>query len=227
MREKGLSKFRVGLIALIIILVATFLGFTKDIPFTKPFEVKAVFHSANSLRNNSPVRIAGVNVGKVKSVEPQDGTDAAVVTMQIDKAGLPIHRDATAKIRPRIFLEGNFFVDLKPGTPEAPLLDSGDTISINQTSTPVQLDQVLTALQDNTRQDLQGFVDELGIALKRGAPALNSSYDDLAAAEQSTAVVADALLGQEPNRDVQRLLRGLADTTEGLDRNEEQLKDLH
>ena len=32
--------------------------------------------------------------------------------MEIDDKGLPIHKDATLKIRPRIFLEGNFFVDL-------------------------------------------------------------------------------------------------------------------
>ena len=44
------------------------------------------------------------------------------------QAGLPIHKDATLKIRPRIFLEGNFFVDLQPGTPSAPTIDDGDTI---------------------------------------------------------------------------------------------------
>ena len=47
-------------------LVAVFLGFTKDIPFTHGFRVNAMFESANSLRVNSPVRIAGVEVGKVK-----------------------------------------------------------------------------------------------------------------------------------------------------------------
>ena len=50
-----------------------FLGFTKDIPFTHGFRVNAVFQSANSLRVNSPVRIAGVEVGKVKAIEPQGG----------------------------------------------------------------------------------------------------------------------------------------------------------
>ena len=48
--------------------------------------------------------------------------NAGIVMMQIDKDGLPIHADATAAIRSRIFLEGNFYVDLHPGTPQAPLL---------------------------------------------------------------------------------------------------------
>ena len=69
------------------------------------------------------------------------------------------------KIRPRIFLEGNFFVDLTPGTPGAPELDDGDTITVTQTSTPVQLDQVLTALQSDTRQDLRDVLEGLGTAL--------------------------------------------------------------
>ena len=72
--------------------------------------------------------------------------------MEIDKKGLPIHKDATVKIRPRIFLEGNFFVDMQPGTPGAPTLGDGDTLPITQTSTPVQLDQVLTALQQRHAQ---------------------------------------------------------------------------
>ena len=75
--------------------------------------------------------------------------------MEINDAALPLHEDATAKIRPRIFLEGNFFVDLKPGTPGAPELDDGDTIKITQTATPVQLDEVLTSLQSDSREDLK------------------------------------------------------------------------
>ncbi len=126
--RSGASAFKVGAVVLLIALVATYFGFTKHVPFTHGFRVKAVFPSANSIRTNSPVRIAGVNVGKVKKIERQDGTDAAVVTMEIDKKGLPIHKDATVKIRPRIFLEGNFFVDMQPGTPGAPTLGDGDTL---------------------------------------------------------------------------------------------------
>ena len=76
--------------------------------------------------------------------------------MRIDEEGPadPQGRDAV-KIRPRIFLEGNFFVDLSPGSPSAPVIDDGDTIPINQTSAPVQLDQILTSLQAPTRKDLQ------------------------------------------------------------------------
>ena len=73
-RHTPRSPVAIGLIALVIILIGTFLGFTKDIPFTTPFQVKATFESANSIRPGSPVRIAGVNVGKVAKVEPSPGS---------------------------------------------------------------------------------------------------------------------------------------------------------
>jgi phospholipid/cholesterol/gamma-HCH transport system substrate-binding protein len=233
-----------GLIALIVVVVALFLGFTKDIPFTRPFEVKAVFQSANSIRVASPVRIAGVDVGKVKAIEPKPGSDAAVVVMQINDDGLPLHRDATAKIRPRIFLEGNFFVDLDPGSPSAPVLGDGDTLAVTQTATPVQLDEVLTALQSDTRQDLKDVLRGFNVALnskptaaqnrdsdpsargKTAAQSVNDAYADIPAAERSTAQVFEALLGVEPDRDLARLIAGTARTTAALTRNENALEGL-
>src|SRR6476661_10249978 len=89
----GASAFKVGAIVLVIAAIVTFLGFTKDIPFTHGFRVKAVFPSAVSIRTNSPVRIAGVTVGKVKSVSSKPSTNYSVVTMEFTKAGLPIHKD--------------------------------------------------------------------------------------------------------------------------------------
>jgi phospholipid/cholesterol/gamma-HCH transport system substrate-binding protein len=241
--RSGASAFKVGALVLLVAMTATYFGFTKHVPFTHGFRVKAVFPSANSIRTNSPVRIAGVNVGKVKKIERQDGTDAAVVTMEIDKKGLPIHKDATVKIRPRIFLEGNFFVDMQPGTPGAPTLGDGDTLPIAQASTPVQLDQVLTALQQDTRKQLQSLLENYGKALTakptpaqdaqqdpsvRGltaAQALNQSYRYGGPAFKNTAIVNDAFLGSQPH-DLSQLIDGLNNVTKGLDRNEGALKDL-
>jgi phospholipid/cholesterol/gamma-HCH transport system substrate-binding protein len=243
-RRAGRSPLTVGLIALVIVLIGVFLGFTKDIPFTHGFRVHAVFESANSLRINSPVRIAGVNVGKVKSVAAKEGTNQSLVTLEIKDSGLPIHEDATAKIRPRIFLEGNFFVDLKPGAPSSPKLEDGDTIKVTRTATPVQLDQVLTSLQSDTRQDLRDLLDALAQGLnaeptaaddrdadpsakgETASESFNDAYKDSPAALRGGAQVNEALLGIEPARDVSRLLDGTAKTTGALIRNEGQLKDL-
>jgi phospholipid/cholesterol/gamma-HCH transport system substrate-binding protein len=239
----GANPFTVGLLVLIAIALITYFGFAKHVPFTHGFRVKAVFQSSNSIRKNSPVRIAGVNVGKVKAIERQPGTDAAIVTMEVDDRGLPIHKDATARIRPRIFLEGNFFVDLQPGTPAAPTIDDGDTLPVSQTAAPVQLDQVLTALQRDTRNDLKRVVAALATALTfkpsrgedldadplaRGESAAESLNDSIRygrTALRGTAVVTDAFTGTQPH-DLSRLIAGLNRTTEGLSRNETQLADL-
>ena len=61
-RHTPRSPVAIGLIALVVILIGTFLGFTKDIPFTTPFQVKATFESASSIRAGSPVRIARCSV---------------------------------------------------------------------------------------------------------------------------------------------------------------------
>ena len=50
--------------------------------------------------------------------EDGNGLDAAVVTMKIKEDAQPIREDATMQLRPRLFLEGNLFVDVQPGQPE-------------------------------------------------------------------------------------------------------------
>ncbi len=154
--QSKVSPLRAGIMAMVLIVIATYLAFSKQLPWEQPFEFKATFETSNILRLDSPVRIAGVNVGKVTEVERAEDSDMVEVTMTMDDAGLPVHKDATAMIRSRIFLEGNFFVDLKPGTPEAGDVDDGDTIPVTQTSTPVQLDELLTALQTDDREALRG-----------------------------------------------------------------------
>jgi ABC-type transporter Mla subunit MlaD len=238
-----LTRFRVGLLALVLIAIAVYFGFTKDMPFTHGYYLHAVFESSNNLRPGSPVRIAGVNVGKVKSVDRYRETDLTEVTMEIDDAGLPIHRDATLKIRPRIFLEGNFFVDLRPGSPSAPEVPDGGVIGSTQTSTPVQFDQLLTALQSDQRADLQTFLREFGKALdsqptaaqeatldpdvrgETGAQGLNGSYTYGPDALKGSALVNSALLGTQPH-DLSRMIAGIARLTTSLRTRERALQEL-
>src|SRR5919112_703749 len=77
------SAFQAGLIALVVILIATFLAFTKDIPFTKQYELKATFQNSPPIQKNQAVRIAGVDVGKVSKVEPVGGDSTAIVNQSL------------------------------------------------------------------------------------------------------------------------------------------------
>src|ERR671911_522897 len=95
-------RIRNALILIGLILAGTYLAVTKELPFRDHYEVKAVFENAANIRKDSPVRIAGVNVGKVQSVRSVG--DAAEVTFTVDEEGQPIREDAQVEIRPRIFL---------------------------------------------------------------------------------------------------------------------------
>ena len=229
--ERGLTPFAAGLVAVIVVAVAVFFAFTKANPLASPYELKGAFVTANNLKPNSPVRIAGVEVGKVKTIEAVEeggnGEGAAIVTMELKDNALPIHSDAQMKIRPRVFLEGNFFVDIKPGSPSAPTLDSGKTIPTAQTAAPVQFGDVLTALQTDTRADLQVFLKEYSKGLEgKGAEGFNEALRTGPEAFRSTAVASDALLGLEPTKDLQRLFRGQARTFAALNEDENALKGL-
>jgi phospholipid/cholesterol/gamma-HCH transport system substrate-binding protein len=123
-----------------------------------------------------------------------------MVTMDLKDTALPIHQDATLQLRPRLFLEGNLFVDVHPGSPSGAELDSGSVIPESQTSNSVQFDQVLTSLQAPVRQDLQIFLKEFGGALDKygGAKGFQESFRTSPAAFQYSSQVNEALLGTQP-----------------------------
>ena len=231
LRNTGMSSFRAGLIAIVLIVVGTYFGFSKQLPFRHPFKLEAVFRSGLNVRKGTPVRIAGVNVGQVTSVSHYRGTNYALVKMSISKSGLPIHSDATLKIRPRLFLEGNFFVDVQPGSPSAPGVGSGHVIPLAQTNDPVQLDQVLTALQHGTRRDLQQLLEGYGTALTtrvRGltaAQSLNKTFNYSGAAFRDASLVNLGLLGSQPH-DLSKLIASAGRVSAALDRDEPTLQDL-
>ncbi len=198
--RKRITPFRAGAIGLVLLAVFLYFGFTKFAnPFSSPFTIHAVVPNAGGLRPDSLVRIAGVNVGTVTSITPVAGRQAADVTMTIQSSGLPIHQDATFWIRPRTFLEGNFFVDLYPGSPSVPDVKSGYTFPVQQTRYPVQLDQIFDSLQANTRKNLQTLLTSYGSAVKQSAPAFNASINYWLPAYEYTAVVTHDLLGEQPH----------------------------
>ena len=117
-QKRGLSYTTVALLTIALVVIGTYLAFTKRNPVraSTSRSRRRCRTPTSSRPGTSVVRIAGVNVGKVTKVEHVgEGEPAARVTMELDDSARPIHKDATLKIRPRIFFEGNFFVDLQPG----------------------------------------------------------------------------------------------------------------
>jgi ABC-type transporter Mla subunit MlaD len=218
------------------------LAYTKHVPFTSyGYELKAVFRNSPVVEPNSPVRIAGVDVGKVISTQRKG--DANEITFTVDDSGRPVRSNAEVTIRPRLFLEGNFFLDLTPGSPGDPELSSGDVIPIPQTATAVQLDQVLSALRAPIRTDLQRVLQNFGGALTRvptarenrtvpntikgitAAAAINNSFHYGPSAAKNSAIVSEALLGLR-RHDLSTLIGAQSKVFGALVSREDQLKDL-
>jgi phospholipid/cholesterol/gamma-HCH transport system substrate-binding protein len=244
-------RMRNALILIVLVVIGTYLAWTKSIPFQSHFELHALFKNAANIRKDSPVRIAGVNVGKVESVTSvcQNGltsdcnSDYSDVTFTVDSNGQPVHSDAQVEIRPRIFLEGNFFLDVRPGSPSAHSLSSGDTIPLAQTSTAVQLDQILTSLQAPDRANLQKLLEGYGTSLTHKptaaddltqdpevqglttAQAINKSFDYGPTAARDTAIVNEALQGTAPH-DLSNLIAAQAKVFGALTGHESQLQGL-
>lgn len=235
-RRGGLNKFTAGAIGIVVVVLFSYGAYTKFAnPFAHQYTVHAVFANANGLKSDSLVRIGGVNVGTVTAVSTEPGCksaattssacQAADVTMTIQDQGLPIHDDATFAIRPRIFLEGNFFVDIHPGTPSAPTAADGHTFAIQQGVEPVQLDQVLTGLQSNTRGNLQILLQQYGTAVKQSGPAFNRAITYYLPAYEYSSIVAHDTLGIQPH-DLSNYLAAQGTVASALDTHPPQLQSL-
>ena len=220
-RRKPFPTIAAGLIGIVVIALISYLVFGGRGPFKPtPFVLKAMYTVPTELHIPSDVREAGVDLGKVVSVQRLPGagsSQAAEITMNITPNGLPVHADATVNIRPKLFLEGNFYAELRPGTPSAPVVSSGFLLPVAQTSGPVQIDRVLASLTANPRSELQTLLQGIGSSLQlpprpgedatqdpivkglTGGQALNLALKYSPDAFRASAIVNQALLGQRPH----------------------------
>ena len=142
----------------------------------KPFELKAEMTTAQAVTpgQGQTVRVAGVRVGDISSVDLENGH--AVVTMAIDRKFLPVYKNATILLRPKTGLK-DMFLELDPGTNYDPNSDddqfqNGGTIPVANTAPDTNVDQVLAALDGDTRAYLR-------LLLVGGGQGLNGRGKDL------------------------------------------------
>ncbi|HEX8052790.1 MAG TPA: MlaD family protein, partial [Thermoleophilaceae bacterium] len=226
-RQRGMPPFRVGLISILLVVVAVYFAFARGVPWGDHYELKVHFEDSVNVKERQPVRIAGVDVGQVVKVEHADPPGRLVeVTVRIEDGGRPIHRDAQVKIRPRMFLEGNWFLDMSPGSDASPELEDGGTIPVTQTSSPVQLGQVFAILESDTRENIRKIFREYGSALEgEGAGGFNRSIKYWEPAYRNGAIVQDATLGLNPH-DLSDYIDSAGRVARGLDRSPDALRSL-
>jgi len=164
----------VALVVSVIILENQRLSLPAGVPLLGRdyVEIEAELTSAQAVTpgQGQTVNIAGVEVGEISSVKLENGK--AVIGLSIDREHARVYRDATILLRPKTGLK-DMVAELTPGTPEAGELVEGQRIPASQTLPDVNLDEILAALDADTR-------DYLRLLLGDGAQGLRGNGRELA-----------------------------------------------
>jgi phospholipid/cholesterol/gamma-HCH transport system substrate-binding protein len=186
--------FALSCFALLIYLWATFGGPTPLAP--KSYRFTALYDDASQLIAQTDVRISGVDVGRVTEVTQEGQLARAEIEVDADYAPLPAD---TRTILRRKTLLGEPFIELIPGTPED---EGGETLAedgqlpLGQTEEAVDLDEVLRALNEETRRDIKLVLGELAVGVGDQGSNLNSALANLRPATESGADIFEVLASQ-------------------------------
>ena len=178
---------------------------------SQSYRFAASFPQAANLYPNADVRVAGVNVGKVVGVR-QAGQRTNVV-IQLDSSYAPLPDDAHAILRNKTVL-GETYVELTPGSPDAPKLPEGGQLPRSQVAGTQRLDQVLQIFNAKTRSSFRRFVTEVAAATHGRGLDLNAALGQAPRTVSSLSTVVSIIDRQRPA--VQRLVADSAQVLEGL-----------
>ncbi len=186
----------VGLIIAIVAVVALLLGGDSG------HKYNLLFETGGQLVRGNQVLVGGQPIGTVDDITLTDHAQARV-EITTDK---PLHDGTTAVIR-STSLSGiaNRYLSVAPGPSGEPELEDGATIPDEQTTTPVDLDQLFSALDEETRKSLQeviqgsatlyaGNTKEARAAYKYFAPALQSTQRLLAELDRDQRTLSEFLV---------------------------------
>jgi len=136
------TAFKVGVFFIVglVILLAVF-EFVGEIPFLrKEYTLKTYFKSVGELKEGNPVKLQGVEVGKVSAIRIVDGK--IEVTMRIKK-DVPVRTDSVATIKLTSLL-GTSYINLTFGSPTSPLATPGSVLASRE---PADISEMLVKLE--------------------------------------------------------------------------------
>lgn len=172
----------IAVLLVALLAVGGYLGYVKA---TKK-SITAYFPSVTGLYTGDPVRVLGVNVGKVTSISPRAGD--VKVTMNVDRS-TAIPADAKAVVVAQSLVSGRF-VQLTPVYAGGPKMASGTTIPMERTAVPMEWDDVKAQLSKLTEavgptkgDDGMGTaaktIDTFEKNFKGNGPSINASIKEL------------------------------------------------
>ena len=172
--------FAISCFGLLLFLWIAFGGPTPLKPESYRFTVP--FDEATQLAVEADVRISGVSVGRVKSIDLDDEGRAAA-EIEIQEQYAPIADDTRAILRQKTLL-GETYVELTPGSedasplPENPLPEGGE-LPPAQVSDAVELDEIFRTFDEPTRAAFQAWQQDVSIALRHRGADLSAAIGNL------------------------------------------------
>jgi phospholipid/cholesterol/gamma-HCH transport system substrate-binding protein len=173
----------------------------------KPFVLNAEFQTAQAViaGQGQTVRVSGVRIGDIGKVQLVNGR--AVVRMDIErKYADMIHTDATALLRPKTGLK-DMFIQLDPGTNDAPVAKEKWTIPVDATTPDVNPDEILSTLDSDTRDYLRLLISDAGRGLKGRSSDLRDLFRRFEPTHKDLAAVNGAIAERRTN--LRRLISSL------------------
>ena len=174
-RNRLLAGIAVVLAGLIVAAAAVVVRDT----LLKPKTIAAYFTSATAIYPGDQVRVSGVKVGSIKSIQPQ-GTQVKMV-MNVDR-DVPIPADAKAVIVAQNLIAARY-VELAPAyRTSGPTMPDNAVIPIDRTAVPVEWDEVkiqLMRLATDLGPNSQVSTPSVARFIDSAANALNGNGDKL------------------------------------------------
>ena len=207
------------------LLLFLWVSFGGPIPLQpEGYRFHASFPEAPTLAEEADVRIAGVNVGKVKSKELDKGGARTLVEIEMDEEFAPIPNDSTAILRQKTLL-GETYVELTPGDPATGMLAEGAALDESRVEQTVELDEILRIFDPKTKAAFRQWVDEQATAIEGGTSQdLNDALGNLPEFTDSGSDVLEVLDEQETA--VRQLIRNTGVVFAALNEEEGALQDL-
>jgi len=150
----------------VLAAIGSFLAGTAGLPpfGAQPYQITAHFLSAEGVTPGNDVLVSGVPVGRVVSVAlapESDSGGGALIVLEVGRQYAPLRGGTQATIRQKGFL-GNMFIELLPGPDGNRAIPNRGTLPIQDTASPVSLDQVLDIFDPNTREKVKQLTLEGG-----------------------------------------------------------------
>jgi len=204
----------IGVIVVVALGCAAYLLSNQRLssPFDDAYVIRAEFSNASAVKPGlgNAVNVAGVKVGQVSGVELENGR--GVLDLRIDPGKLPrLHEGARAALIANTPLK-DMQVDLTPGDPDAPALADGATIRVGDSASPIDSDELLRALDTDTREYLRLLIADLGVGLEGRGPQLRDLLRTLGPTSTQVRRISSLLASRR--RELPRLVHNLRRLTE-------------